>query len=190
MSEQEGTFGDVDRLVESAIRGVSALARRGSLVTTVIALVAVLVVGLAYLAGIAAFDGGTQTVWLVVGGLFLLAAAGAPLLASVRLRRIPRDATRAAAELRTLLGRHDEAKRVVIDTVAHEGSEGGRVTALIAQGQSYTRLRTIVGRSDDLAALAATFRRLATLPGLVAVGLILIAAGALLGFVFTLVWIF
>jgi hypothetical protein len=111
------------------------------------------------------------------------------------LRAIPRRASALSAELRALLGRSEEAKRVVVETFGREstadsGPAGRQVPAIVVQGQQFSRLRTIAGSSGELTTLVATFRRLATLPGLVAVGLTLTGVGAVLGFVFFLIWVF
>jgi len=195
MDGASSSAGDVDRLVDVAVGAVARLARRGSVLTTGVALVAAVIVGGAYLIGIAAFTGGDRTIWLVAGGLLLAAAVGAPLLASVRLRGIPRRATALSSELRALLGRSEEAKRVVVETfdresTADSGPTGRQVPAIVVQGQQFSRLRTIAGSSGELATLIATLRRLATLPGLVAIGIALTGVGAVLGFVFFLIWIF
>lgn len=187
---------DIDRLVDRALGAVGTFARKGSTLTTGVALVAAFVVGLAYLVGLAAFGGGTRTVWLGVGAVMLLAAVGAPLLASMRLRAIPKQSTELAGELRTLLGKSEDAKRVVIETVAAEdGATGsmpsGRpVPALVFQSQHYTRLRTITGATGEFKTLASAFQSLASIPGLMSVGLLLTGLGGFLGFVFTLIWIF
>jgi len=188
--------GDLDRLVDRAMKALASFARRGSTITTGVALVALLVVGLAYLVGLAAFDGGARAVWIGVGAAMLVASVGAPLLASFRLRAIPRQSAALAAELHSLLGHDAEAKRVVIDTVAaDDGATGtmpsGRpVPAVVFQSQHYTRLHTIVDTREGFTTLAAAFRSLAGLPGLISVGLALTGLGGFLGFVFLLIWIF
>lgn len=183
--------GDVDRLVDAALGALSNLARRGSTLTTGVALLALLVVGLAYAIGIAALDGSAQSAWVVLGGVLLITAVGAPLLASLRLRAIPRSTTKLATELRGLLGQSDAARQVVIDTVAHDEpqADGRPLPAIVYQSQHYTTLRTLAGTSGDFKDLAVVFHRVATLPGLVAIGLLLTALGALCGFVLFLVWV-
>lgn len=196
----------IDRLVEQAIGAVGTLAKRGSTLTTGVAVIAGVVSIAAYLVGLAAFDGGTRTVWGVVGALMVLAAVGAPLLASIRLRRIPRQATALHAELRSLLGRSDEARRVVVETVAHESGDddtGGdgvrreplaasasRTPAVVVQSQRFHSLRRLAATTDDAKTLASVTSSLATLPGLVAVGLVGTVVAAVAGALLTLIWIF
>lgn len=196
---------DIDALVDRAVAAVSALARRASSLTTGVALVAAVVVGSAYLAGLAAFDGSSRTGWAVVGGITLLSAVGAPLLGTLRLRAIPRHANSLVAELRTLVHRDDEAKRVVVETVEAEpedatlsysrgrfapGGIGATSTpASMAQFQRITSLRSFA-TADDLKHIAGVGRTVRSLPRLVATGIVLTATSALLGFIFTLILIF
>lgn len=189
---------DIDRLVDRAIAGLGAAARGGSSFTTSVALIGAVISGLAYLVGLAAFGGSTRAVWAVVGAAILLGAVGAPLLASFRLRSLPRQSAQLAGELRTLLRRDDDAKQVIIETVSWEDDgatppPGPGVRGLpptIWRSQHYTTLRGIVGHTDDVTNLAAAFRRIATVPWLVIIGLLMTALSAFLGFVFLLIWIF
>ncbi|CAN5479508.1 hypothetical protein BH24ACT5_BH24ACT5_22140 [soil metagenome] len=195
----------IERLVEQAIGAVGSLARRGSTLTTGVAVIAGVVSIAAYLVGLAAFDGGARAVWAVVGAVLVVAAAGAPLLASMRLRRIPRQATALHTELRALLGRSDEARRVVVETVAHEpdddlkgdGAESeplaasaSRTPAVVVQSQRFHSLRQLAATSGDVKTLASVTASLASLPGLVAVGLVGTGIAAVAGFILTLIWIF
>ena len=196
---------DIDELVDKAVAAVSTLARRGSTLTTGVAIMAGLVFGAAYLVGLAAFGGGTRTAWAIVGGVALVLAVGAPLLATFRLRSIPRKANSLVGELRTLIDRNSEAKRIVIDTVEAEpdtaqsmnarggfavgGFAGTRTPPVVLQFQRFSSLRRFA-TSDDVKNLANVVQTVGSLPGLVAGGIALTGIGAILGFIFTLIWIF
>ena len=184
---------DLDRLVRRAVDAVGHLARRGSNITTAVGLLALLVTGATYLVGIAAFGGGTRIVWTVLGVALLLFAVGAPLLASFRLRAIPHHAEELVSDLRLLLGRNAEARRVVIDTVAVDEEPSTAVSAaptFIVQSGQYTTLHRLAIGAGDVQHLAKVTRELAVLPSLVFIGLALTGLAACLGFVFTLIWIF
>jgi hypothetical protein len=184
---------DLDRLVRRAVEAVSHLARRGSIITTGVGLLALLVTGATYLVGLGAFTDGARVAWTVLGAALLLFAVGAPLLASFRLRAIPHHANELVGELRLLLGRNDEARRVVIDTVAIDSEPSTAVTAaptFIVQSGQYTALHRIAIGAGDVQHLAKVTRELAYLPSLVFIGLALTGLAAFLGFVFTLIWIF
>ncbi len=130
----------------------------------------------------------------------LLLAVGAPLLATFRLRSIPRKANSLVGELRTLVNRNSEAKRIVIDTVEAEpdtaqsmnargGFAGSRTPPVVLQFQRFSSLRSFA-TSDDVKNLASVVQTVGSLPGLVAGGIALTGIGAVLGFIFTLIWIF
>lgn len=196
---------DIDVLVDRAISAVSTLARRGSTLTTGVALVAAAVLGATYLVGLGAFEGDTRALWAVVGAVLLVIGVGAPLVASFRLRAIPRKADRLVGELRTLLHRNESARRVVIDTVEAEptasgsmnvrggfaagGFAGTRTPEVVMQFNRISELRTFA-TSDDVKNIAGVARTVGSLPMLVVAGILFTGLGALLGFVFTLIWIF
>lgn len=211
---------DIDALVDRAVSAVSTITRRGSTLTTGVAIVAGLVLGATYLVGLAAFGGSTRAVWAVIGAVLLLVGVGAPLLASFRLRSIPKRANSLVGELRTLLDRDESARRVVIDTVTAEdasappgtadplnaragsgaggfgaggfgagGFGGSRTPGVVVQFQRFSQLRSLA-ISNDVRNLAQVARTIGSLPALVSAGILLTGLGALLGFVFVLIWIF
>ena len=196
---------EIDALVDRAVAAVSTIARRGSTLTTGVAIVAAMVLGATYLVGLAAFGGGTRATWAVVGGALLVIAVGAPLLASFRLRSIPKKANSLVGELRTLLDRDESARRVIVDTVEAEPStaesmdaRGGfaaggfgttRTPQVVIQFQRFSQLRSFA-RSDDVKNIASVAQTIGSLPALVSAGILLTGLGAFLGFIFTLIWIF
>jgi hypothetical protein len=196
---------DIDALVDRAVSAVSTLARRGSTLTTGVAIVAAVVLGTTYLVGLAAFGGTTRTMWAIVGAVLVIVAVGAPLVASFRLRAIPRKANRLVDELRTLINRDESARRIVIDTVEAEpgapftmnarggfaagGFGGTRTPEVVIQFQRFSQLRSFA-TSDDVKNLASVAKTVGSLPALVSAGILLTGLGAFLGFIFTLIWIF
>jgi hypothetical protein len=205
---------DIDALVDRAVAVVAGIARRGSAVTSGVAVLAGIVFGAAYLIGLAALGGSTRVVWAIVGGALLAIAIGAPLLATLRLRSIPRRANSLVGELRTLLNRDEAARQVIVDTVEAEpgaqpgaappmamrggfgtggfgtGAFGGaRSPDVVVQFQRFSSLRNFA-RSDDVRNLAAVARMIGSLPALLAAGIAITGLGAVLGFVFLLIWIF
>jgi hypothetical protein len=184
---------DLDRLVSRAMLAVGHLARKGSLLTLGVAVIALVVAGAAYLVGLAAFDDGTHAVWLVLGALIVIAAVGAPLVATWRLLAVPRHADDLTVELRALLGRNADARRIVVDTVVIDEEPAAANTAaptVIVQSGQFNTLHRIAVDSGDVDHLAQVTRDLATLPSLLFIGLCLTGFAGALGFLFTLIWIF
>jgi hypothetical protein len=194
---------DIDALVDRAVAAVSALARRGSTLTTGVAIVAAVVLGATYVVGLAAFGGGTRTTWAVIGAVLFVIAVGAPLLASFRLRSIPKQAGRLVGELRTLLNRDESARRVIVDTVEAEplpaattarggfgpAGFGGTRPEVVLQFQRLSALRNFA-TSADVRSIGNVARTIGLLPALLSAGIGLSGLGAFLGFIFMLIWIF
>lgn len=202
---------DVDGLVERLVEQLAGLAGRASALTRSVAIVAAAVFGAAYLVGLAALGGGQRTVWAVVGGLALLVSVGAPLLATRRLRSIPKRTASLIGELRQLVDRDDDARRVVIDTVEVRNSTGtgteaeptrlgaqlaargmrgdNAPPAILRQFQTFAGLRRLAA-ADGLKNVRSVAESVASLPGLIGCAIALTGIGAVLGFVFTLIWIF
>lgn len=175
----------VDALVERANATIARYARLGSALALVVAVLGVAVAGGAELIGIAALGGGEEKVWVVIGGLLLAAAVVPPLVASVRLRAIPRHTGQLATDLRAMFDAGGEARAVVIETT--EAGAGSRevVTSVAPMG----RLRAAAiqsGAGGHLSDVAAT---LMSLPALLAIALGAMCVSAITGFILLLVWI-
>lgn len=186
---------DLDRLVDRAVGVVGNLARRGSTLTTGVAMVAFIITGGAYLVGLGAFDGAARTVWVAVGAALVILAVGTPLLASYQLRSIPRHADSLVAELRTLLRRSEPARRIVVETVEHDAGPppaagATRPPTVIVQSGQFNTLRQIASESGNVKNLLHVTKTLAYLPALVSIGLATTGLAAFLGFIFTLIWLF
>jgi hypothetical protein len=66
---------------------------------------------------------------------------------------------------------------------------GARTPDVVVQFQRFSSLRNFA-RSDDVRNLAAVARMIGSLPALLAAGIAITGLGAVLGFVFLLIWIF
>lgn len=181
---------ETDALADRVMATVTFLARQGGRIVRWVAIVAAVVVGGAYLVGLAAFDGGGRTVWAAIGGLFLIVAVGGPLLALFRLSAIPRKASALTSELRTLLGGTAEAERVVIEVVEADERDGSTsAPALVGSYQRFTGLRDLA-RTKGVHTLAAVIQSLTAIPRMLLTTLLLTIFSAFAGFVFFLIWIF
>lgn len=194
---------DPDSLARGLVAGATRLADRGALLARGVAVMAMVVAGLAFVLGLAATDGGARTVWIVIGGIGVVIVVGAPLLARSRLRSVKRDATDLIDEVRRVVAGDRDAERVVIDIETGEtdprstgrrmpglASAGGPAgPAVIAQSQRYGELRRIVSRANDVRKLPGAIAALVTFPGLLAISLLGSFVFAVLGFVFLLAWV-
>lgn len=184
---------EVSLLAERAGDAFVTLARRGATLAIGVAVIALVVIGLAYGLGLAALHGTARSIWLVVGALLLLVGVLWPLRAALGLRRLPRMLASFVEELKTLLSDDREARHVVIDTVeavpAHTPS-GRVVPSIVTQSQRFTSLRQLALGHTDLNTLRTAAQQVAGAPGLAAISLLLTFASAFLILVFGLILIF
>lgn len=184
---------DVDELARRAVATVSTLAQRGATLATGVAGAVAVVAGVVYLLGLAALDGSTRSGWLVVGGVLVVVAVGAPLLARSRLNRVRRDAGALVADVRTLIQRNSAAERVVIETFeapppGTPGARGARPDVVV-QTRRFGDLRRLVGTADDLRTLPVALSAVASFPGLLAISLLLTPVFLVLGLMFLIAWV-
>jgi hypothetical protein len=184
---------DADRLARQTTALLSNLARKGMALATGIALITLLVGGLSYLTGLAGLDGSARSAWVFVGGVMLVCAVGAPLLARWRLAGVRRHLDALVGEVRSLITESPEAERVVIETVAHDEGQPDEITDLrpvVYDSRQFNRLRMVSVSYDDLRELPGALRTVTTFPGLLAIALIGVVVFGILGFFFLLAWAF
>ncbi len=162
---------DLDDLAGRMVRLVTALAGRGMRWAIRVAVVVALAAVTMYLLGLAAFDGSAEQVWAVAGAIIGLAAIAAPLLAAWRLRSVRRDATALVGDVRTLVDRNADARRVVIETV-ETGLPTGERSVVVYQSQDFGDLHRMAVRTDDLKSLPAALSAVRTFPGLLIIGVL------------------
>lgn len=190
---QRTVSSEVRLLAERAGDAFVTLARRGATLATGVAIIALVVIGLAYILGLSALSGTARSIWLVVGGLLLLVGVLWPLRAAIALRRLPRLVRSFVEELEQLLSEDREARHVVIETVeavpGHTPS-GRAVPTIVTQSQRFTSLRQIALDHAELATLRTAAQQVAAAPGLAAISLLLTFAGGFLILVFGLILLF
>lgn len=190
---QRAPSNEIRLLAERAGESFVTLARRGAALAMGVAIVALVVIGLAYLLGILALDGTARTVWLVLGGLLLLVGVLWPLRAALGLRQLPKALGNFVTEVQTLLSDDAEARHVVIDTVdvAPSTTASGRtVPTIVSQSQRFTSLRELARKHASLGTLNRTAQQVASVPGLAAISILLTVLGGFLVLVFGLILIF
>lgn len=180
---------DREDLARRAVATVHMLAKRGSTLATGVALMVAMVAIAIYLLGLAALDGGARSGWMVIGGVLVVIAVGAPLLARWRLGSVGRHADALVGEIRTLLHQGSQAQRVVVDTFEAGDPAGGGRQALVVRAQQFNDLRSLATSFGNLRRLPAAMTAVTTFPGLLAIGLIMMVVFVVLGVVFLIAWI-
>lgn len=186
---------DVDELTRRTTTLVTGLATKAMRLAAGVAVVVLIVGGLSYLTGLAGLEGSARSLWTVLGLIMLVVAVGAPLLAWWRLAAVSKKASALAGDIRTLITRDAEARRVVIDTVAVDVDEpqpadGRELRPAVYDSRQFHRLRTVTVKASDLRELPGAIRAVTTFPWLLALALLGILVFGLLGFLFLLAWIF
>lgn len=193
MIRQTATVPDVDQLASQTTALITALARKGMGLATGVAVVTLVIAGLAYLTGLAALEGSVRSAWLLIGTAMLVIAVGAPLLARWRLSSINRHTTDLIGDLRTLMNRDAAAQRVVIETVAvEEPLDTGTARDLrpvVYDSRQFGRLRQVTVKANDLRQLPGVLRTVTTFPFLLLVALVGCLVFGVLGFLFLVAWI-
>jgi hypothetical protein len=157
---------ELDDLARRAVDGVTRLAARAARFAGSVFVVATLVGTVSFLLGMAALDGGIETVWTVLGLLFGAIAVGGSFLARWRLMSVRRHAGELVAEVRTLLESGNTATRTVIDTV--EADEQHRGGSVLVVSRDFFSLRAAVGdRTNDFRQLMSAVTAVTSFPGLV-----------------------
>lgn len=174
---------DLDELARRLVGVVTTLAGRGVRWALRVAVVVGLAAVAMYLLGLAALDGPVGRVWPVLGALIGLAAVGAPLLAAWRLRSVRKDATTLVTDVRTLMTRDVDARRVVIDTVETEAPTGDR-SVVLHQRRDFGDLHRLAVGADDLRSLPGALAAVMTFPGLLIIGVLATLAFAFVSFIF------
>jgi hypothetical protein len=184
---------DVDELTRRTTTLVTGLAAKAMRLAAGVAVVVLIVGGLSYLTGLAGLDGSARSLWTVLGLIMLVVAVGAPLLAWWRLAAVSKRASALAGDIRTLITRDADARRVVIETVTVDEPQPADVRELrpaVYDSRQFNRLRTVTVKASDLRELPAAIRAVTTFPWLLALALLGTLVFGLLGFLFLLAWIF
>jgi hypothetical protein len=147
--------------------------------------VTILVVVTSFLLGVAALDGGIETVWIGLGGVFAVIAIGAAVLATWRVASVRRHANALFVEMRQLLTRDPAARQTVIETVEVDETGGGR--SIVTSTRGYDSFGTVVRRqAADFPQLARSVVALTTFPLLLLLTAFVTAVFAGLAFIFLL----
>jgi hypothetical protein len=184
---------DVDELTRRTTTLVTGLATKAMRLAAGVAVVVLIVGGLSYLTGLAGLDGSARSLWTVLGLIMLVVAVGAPLRAWWRLAAVSKKASALAGDIRTLITRDADARRVVIETVAVDKPPpaGGReLRPAVYDSRQIHRLRTVTVKASDLRELPGAIRAVTTFPWLLGLALLGVLVFGLLGFLFLLAWIF
>ncbi len=168
--------GDLDRLAERAVASLLRLVRRAMALAGGVLIIAAFCCLGGFLLGLAALSGGIRSVWVVVGGGFLVVGVGAVIVAMWRLRTVRHGADALVGEIRRMLGQDPQAERVVIETI--EVSDGVEQESAIVLSRKFAGIGATASRqSDSYGAITDALRTVTRFP-------LLLGLSAVVSFVF------
>ncbi len=159
-------FDSIDQLTQRAIASVMTLARRAMAFGGGVLMIAVVVCVGSFLLGVAALDGGMETLWIILAGFFGTLAIGGMILALWRIGAIRRHEDELFSEVRALMGRDPGAQRTVIETVEVTDASGDE-SVVVASRQFYTMRDSLGSDVQPGSALSRALSAITTLPLLV-----------------------
>lgn len=175
--------GDLDRLAQRAVDTVMRLVRRGLALAGGVLLIAAFCCIGGFLLGLAALSDGARSVWIVLGGFFMVVGVGSVIVAMWRLRSVRHGADALVGEVRRLIGRDQQAERVVIETV-EVGETAEDESAVVLSQQFFQMQNSVDGQSESYAAISTALRAVTGFPALLALSAFVSAVFAGLGFLF------
>jgi len=179
----------VDQLADRAVDVLLGLLRRANALAGGVLIFAVVACLGSYLLGIAALSGGARTAWIVLGGVGVVWAIGAVLLAMWRLAMVRRGSDALVGEIRNFIGGDAEAERTVLETV--EVSEvSGDESIVDVSRQFFTMRDGVAQQSGNFVELSLALRSLTSFPALMALAVVIGFAFALVSLIFLLILIF
>ncbi|MGI9645325.1 MAG: hypothetical protein ACR2O6_08465 [Ilumatobacteraceae bacterium] len=181
----ESSFGvgDLDALAQQAVDTVMRLVRRGLALAGGVLLIAAFCSIGGFMLGLAALSGGWRTLWILLGGFFLVVSIGAVIVAMWRLRAVRGGADALVGEVRRLIGKDDQAEQVVIETV-EVGETAEEESAVVLSRQFFQMQGAVDRQPDSYAAISKALRAVTGFPVLLALSAFVSMIFAGLGLLF------
>jgi hypothetical protein len=153
---------DLGMLARRAVAVTVRWATRAAWFAVAVTIVAAVVVLTSFFLGVAAFDAGWETAWIVIGGTFAVIAILSAARAAWRMASVRRRAGSLVGEVKQLVTRDPAARRTVIETVEAGESDEGR--SVVVYTRDFGSMRTVVVSQADLPELTRSVTAFATYP--------------------------
>jgi hypothetical protein len=181
--------GDIDRLVQRAVAGITGIANRAAGFATRLLLGTLVVCVGGFLLGVAALSGGIQSVWIVLGTVFGAIAIGSALVARWRVGSVRRHVPELANEIRTMVTEGKAGTRTVIDTFIVDDEmgddrAGDDGSAIVMSRQMYGFRNSVGSGLESSTRLAAAVQALTSFPLLVLGAVMISLVFAFMGVIF------
>lgn len=130
-------------LAARAIASVMIFCRRGNRLAAGVLMITTVVCISGFFLGYAALSGGSQSVWVVLGGFFAIVAIGSVIGAMLALRSVTHSSDELIDEVQALITGDTRKQQVVIETLeVNEASQDENVVVLSHQ---FTNMQTELG---------------------------------------------
>jgi hypothetical protein len=182
--DDDSTSRSAADLAQRAVDAVLRMVRRANALAGGILVVAVFVCVGSFALGLAALSDGIRSVWIVLGGFFVVVGVGSVVLAIVRLWGIRRTSRQLVEEVTALIRGDRGNERIVIETI--EASDAAsQESALVASRGFFTMQQSVV-TAGRFVALNAALRAITTFPALILLSALVMLVFAGLGLIFLL----
>ena len=112
-------------------------------------------------------DGGTETVWTVLGAVFAFIAIASVTTALSRLRSVRKNTDALLIEIRSLIAGNTQTQRTVIETI--ESTDASQGDSVVAVSRQFFSLQNEVGdRSGQFKSLGLALTAVTSFAGLIA----------------------
>lgn len=183
-----GNIDDVEAIVGRVIRTIVAISRRVSRFASRIVIGSLVICVGSFLLGMAALDGGIQTVWAVLGIVFAAIAIGNAVIGWWGVRRIRSDVPKISSEVRGLITEGRSQGALVLRQFDEQFRSGDDVTvggSTIFIGRTGFGLRGLAGQGLESAGrLTAAVQSVTRFPLMALTSVLITLVFAFLGCIF------
>jgi hypothetical protein len=138
---------EIEVLVNRTIRTIVQIAGKVTRFATILLAVAAAICVASFLLGIAALDGGIESVWIVLGIVFATLAVGAAFVARWRVGRVRKHVPAIAAEVRQLIADGKGQSQLIIQEFQND-DDSTTGSAIVVSRRMYG-LRGVVGHGVE-----------------------------------------
>lgn len=177
---------DIEVIVNRTIRSIVQIAGKVTRFATILLAVAAAICVASFLLGLAALDGGIESVWIVLGIVFATLAVGAAFIARWRVGRVRKHVPAIAAEVRQLIADGKGQSQLIIQEFQDGDDDSTAGSAIVVSRRMYG-LRGVVGHGiEGSARLTDAVNAITTFPALALMAICISLVFGFLALVFLL----
>jgi hypothetical protein len=177
---------DIDEIVRRAVGTITTIAAKAAAFSTRLLLGTFVVCVGSFALGVAALDGGIESVWIVLGIVFGSIAIGSAVVARWRAGSVRRHAPELADEVRNLVTDGRDSTRTVVETfvIDPDADQGDTGSAIVLTRRMSGFQGAMGGSLERSPRLGAAVKALTSFPLLVLAAVAISLVFAFVGFLF------